>query len=93
MAVFSYRAATLDGEPVEGVMEAPGADVAADRLKNAGLIPISVTAPRDAVRKKEEPPENEAGRPPHLHHRVIVPPQGRAPSRQEPIDPRRNIGE
>lgn len=52
MAVFSYRAATLDGEPVEGVMEAPGADVAADRLKNAGLIPISVTAPRDAVERR-----------------------------------------
>ena len=52
MAVFSYRAATLDGESVEGVMEASGADVAADRLKNAGLIPISVTAPKGAGERR-----------------------------------------
>lgn len=52
MAVFSYVATTMDGTMVEGVIEAPAQEVAIDRLKNAGVIPIKVVAPRQSFRKK-----------------------------------------
>lgn len=37
---------------VEGVIEAPAQDIAIDRLKNSGVIPIKVVAPRQSFRKK-----------------------------------------
>lgn len=52
MAVFSYMATTMAGVMVEGVIEAPTQDVAIDRLKNSGVIPIKVTAPRQSLGKK-----------------------------------------
>jgi general secretion pathway protein F len=52
MAVFSYVATTMDGTMVEGVIEAPAQDIAIDRLKNSGVIPIKVVAPRQSFRKK-----------------------------------------
>jgi general secretion pathway protein F len=52
MAVFSYTATTMDGTMVEGVIEAPAQDIAIDRLKNSGVIPIKVVAPRQSFRKK-----------------------------------------
>jgi len=52
MAVFSYVATTMDGTMVEGVIEAPAQEVAIDRLKNSGVIPIKVVAPRQSFRKK-----------------------------------------
>ena len=52
MAVFSYMATTMDGTMVEGVIEAPTQDSAIERLKNSGVIPIKVAAPRESFRKK-----------------------------------------
>jgi general secretion pathway protein F len=52
MAVFSYVATTMDGNMVEGVIEAPAQEIAIDRLKNSGVIPIKVVAPRQSFRKK-----------------------------------------
>ena len=52
MAVFSYVATTMDGIMVEGVIEAPTQDAAVERLKNSGVIPIKVAAPRQSFRKK-----------------------------------------
>jgi general secretion pathway protein F len=52
MAVFSYVATTMDGTMVEGVIEAPAQDIAIDRLKNSGVIPIKVVAPRQSFRKR-----------------------------------------
>lgn len=49
MAVFSYVATTMDGVMVEGVIEAPSQDLAIDRLKNSGVIPIKVAAPRQGL--------------------------------------------
>lgn len=46
MAVFSYRAATMEGAVVEGVIEALSEDLAADRLRNAGIIPLRLSQPR-----------------------------------------------
>jgi len=37
---------------VEGVIEAPAQDIAIDRLKNSGVIPIKVVAPRQSFRKR-----------------------------------------
>lgn len=52
MAVFSYRATTMEGTVVEGVIEAPSEDLAVDRLRNAGIIPLSLAAPRRSRIKK-----------------------------------------
>lgn len=53
MAVYTYRASRMDGEVIEGVMEAPSEDAALDRLKNAGVIPIRLAVNRkDGGRKK-----------------------------------------
>ncbi len=52
MAVFSYVASTMDGAMVEGVIEAPSLDIAIDRLKNTGVIPIKVAAPRQSLGRK-----------------------------------------
>lgn len=42
----------MEGAMVEGVIEAPTQDVAIDRLKHSGVIPIKVAAPRQSFRKK-----------------------------------------
>ncbi len=52
MPVFSYRATTLDGSILEGVIEATDEKTAIDKLKNTGYIPLRVTAPKEGVRKK-----------------------------------------
>ncbi len=52
MAVFSYVATTMEGIMVEGVIEAPTQDVAIDKLKNSGVIPIKVAAPRQSLGKR-----------------------------------------
>ncbi len=52
MAIFSYTATTMEGIMVEGVIEAPSQDVAIDRLKNSGVIPINVAAPRQSLGKR-----------------------------------------
>jgi len=52
VAIFSYTATTMEGIMVEGVIEAPSQDVAIDRLKNSGVIPIKVAAPRQSLGKR-----------------------------------------
>ncbi len=47
MAVFSYRSTTMDGTVTEGVIEAADEKTALERLKNTGLIPLSLTAPEE----------------------------------------------
>lgn len=42
----------MDGAMVEGVIEAPSLDIAIDRLKNTGVIPIKVAAPRQSLGRK-----------------------------------------
>ncbi len=55
MTVFSYRATTREGQVVEGVIEAPAEEIAIDRLRNAGVIPLRLAAPRQSVIKKLSP--------------------------------------
>jgi general secretion pathway protein F len=52
MSVFSYRATTIEGAIMEGVIEAVDEQSAIDRLKNTGLIPLSVAAPKEGIGKK-----------------------------------------
>lgn len=52
MAVFSYKATTREGSIVEGVMEAPDEKAAVERLKNTGVIPLTVAAPKEGINKK-----------------------------------------
>lgn len=47
MAVFSYRSATRDGLVREGVIEAADEKAALGKLKNTGLIPLEIRAPRE----------------------------------------------
>jgi general secretion pathway protein F len=49
MAVFSYRATTLDGAMIEGVVEAQDEKLAVEKLKNLGVIPLKVVAPKSDV--------------------------------------------
>jgi general secretion pathway protein F len=51
MATFSYRATTRDGTIVEGAVDAPDEGAAVERVRNTGVIPIKITAPRDSVRR------------------------------------------
>ena len=44
MAVFSYRATTMAGESIEGVIEASDEKLALERLKNTGVIPLRIVA-------------------------------------------------
>jgi len=51
MPVFSYRATTIEGAIVEGVIEATDEKSAIDRLKNTGYIPLKITAPREGAKR------------------------------------------
>lgn len=46
MAVFSYLATTMAGETIEGVIEAADEKLAVERIRDTGLIPLKVRAPR-----------------------------------------------
>src|SRR3989339_382319 len=48
MSIFSYRSTTMDGTVMEGVIEAADEKTALERLKNSGLIPLEIKAPREA---------------------------------------------
>jgi len=50
MAVFSYRATTMAGETVEGVIEALDEKVAVERLRNTGVIPLRIESSRGALK-------------------------------------------
>jgi len=52
VAVYSYRATTLDGKINEGTIEASDERTAVERLKDSGLIPLRVTTPRDSILKR-----------------------------------------
>ncbi len=52
MGIFSYRATTLEGAIVEGVIEAVDEKDVAERLKNSGIIPISIASPKEGLGKR-----------------------------------------
>ena len=47
MPIFAYRSTTMEGIVTEGVIEAADERSAVERLKNAGVIPLEVRAPRE----------------------------------------------
>ena len=49
MATFAYRTATRDGAVQEGTIEAADRKAAADKLKDSGLIPLSVTPRKEGI--------------------------------------------
>lgn len=52
MAIFSYRATTLDGTIMEGVIEAADEKAVLERLKNSGIIPLKVAAPKEGIKRR-----------------------------------------
>src|SRR4030043_2049228 len=52
MAIFSYRATTMQGAIVEGTIEAADEKSAIERLRNSGVIPLKVAAPEEGIGKK-----------------------------------------
>ncbi len=52
MAIFSYRATTMEGTIVEGVIEAPDEKSAIEKLRNSGVIPLKIAAPREGIGRK-----------------------------------------
>lgn len=51
MAIFAYRATTREGAMVEGIIEAADEKVAVERLRNTGVIPLQITAPKEGGKK------------------------------------------
>lgn len=45
MAIYSYRATTLEGKIIEGLIEASDERAVMERLKSTGAIPLKVSAP------------------------------------------------
>ena len=52
MAIYSYRATTIDGTVVEGAIEATDEKSALERLKNTGVIPLKIYVPEESIKKK-----------------------------------------
>ncbi|MEW6713798.1 MAG: type II secretion system F family protein [Nitrospirota bacterium] len=52
MAIFSYRATTLDGKIKEGVIEALDERTAISSIKRSGFIPLRVSAPKEGIKKR-----------------------------------------
>ena len=52
MPIFSYTATTMEGSIVEGVIEAPEEKSAVEKLKNSGVIPLKLAAPREEVARR-----------------------------------------
>lgn len=52
MAIFSYRATTMEGAIVDGVVEAVDEKSAIERLKNTGIIPLKIAAPEEGIKKR-----------------------------------------
>jgi general secretion pathway protein F len=50
MAVFSYRATTLAGETIEGVIDAQDERIAIERLKNTGVIPLKIVSGQKSLK-------------------------------------------
>lgn len=51
MPVFTYRASTFEGSIVEGVIDAPDEQTAAERLKNSGVIPLKIQSAEKAGKR------------------------------------------
>ncbi len=47
MPIFSYTATTMEGSLIEGVIEAPEEKSALEKLKNTGVIPLKLAAPKE----------------------------------------------
>jgi general secretion pathway protein F len=52
VATFSYRATTREGAIVEGILDAADEKAAVERLKNTGVIPIKIAAPREGMKRR-----------------------------------------
>jgi general secretion pathway protein F len=52
MADYTYRAVAKDGSVAEGVIDASDEKGAIERLRNSGLIPLNVTAPKEGGLRK-----------------------------------------
>ncbi len=52
MAIFSYRATTLEGSIIEGAIDAADEKAAVERLRNTGLVPLVIAVPQEDFRKK-----------------------------------------
>jgi len=52
VATFSYRATTREGTIVEGVVDAADERAAVEKLRNTGVIPLKIAAPREGIRRK-----------------------------------------
>ena len=52
MPIFSYTATTMEGSIVEGVIEAPEEKSAVEKLKNTGVIPLKLAAPREETPRR-----------------------------------------
>lgn len=52
MATFSYRATTREGTIVEGVVDAADERAAVEKLRNTGVIPLKIAAPREGIKRK-----------------------------------------
>ncbi len=52
MATFSYRATTLEGTVIEGIIDATDENTAIERLRNTGVIPLKIAAPSAGLKQK-----------------------------------------
>jgi len=52
LAIFSYRATTIDGTVVEGAIEATDEKSALERLRNTGVIPLKIFLPDEGIKKR-----------------------------------------
>ncbi|MEW6188416.1 MAG: type II secretion system F family protein [Thermodesulfobacteriota bacterium] len=52
MAVFSYRGTNGEGAVLEGAIEAPDEQAAAEQLKNAHIIPIAIALPGKSLKTR-----------------------------------------
>ena len=52
MPIFSYTATTMDGSVIEGVIEAAEEKNAVEKLKNTGVIPLKIAAPKEESAKR-----------------------------------------
>lgn len=51
MATFSYRATTMEGSILEGVIEAADERTAVEILRNTGVIPIKISPPKESTKR------------------------------------------
>jgi general secretion pathway protein F len=50
--IFSYTATTMEGSVIEGVVEAAEEKSAIEKLKNTGIIPLKLAAPKEESAKR-----------------------------------------